>query len=372
MSESGPPVIGRAGRRAAAPGPGARPPRRRRRWWPTLLLLLLLGASAVTAVAVWAMGPVAQGSDRVVAFEVLRGSSATGVAQDLEEAGLLRDHRALLAYLMWKGWQGRIGEGLYDLSPALDVPALAERLVQGGRPRTARLLLPEGQRARDLLLRVQEAGWPTAVIIEMEQLIADPPADLRPEGLPEEAGLEGYLFPDSYDLPLAFGAADILRTLVGRLELELDPATREALAAADLDVHDWVVLASMVQAEAGDSSEMGIIAGVFLNRLDLGMPLQSDPTVAYGLGKDLPELDFPAGDFSIDHPWNTYTRGGLPQGPIGNPGAAALAAVLAPERHDEQGRAWYYFLHGVDGGQPVFRPNLNYEAHLRDVARFLR
>jgi UPF0755 protein len=95
-----------------------------------------------------------------------------------------------------------------------------------------------------------------------------------------------------------------------------------------LDLHAWVTLASMVQAEAGDDGEMGIIAGVFLNRLEIGMPLQSDPTVAYGLGKDLPELDFPAGDFEVDHPWNTYTRGGLPVGPIGNPGAAALAAVL--------------------------------------------
>ena len=125
----------------------------------------------------------------------------------------------------------------------------------------------------------------------------------------------------------------------------------------------------MVQAEAGGDDEMAIIAGVFLNRLDLGMGLQSDPTVAYGLGKSLPELDFPAGDFDVDHAWNTYTRTGLPTGPIGNPGAAALAAVLAPQRRDDEGRAWLYFLHGRDGG---FHPNLDYASHLLDVARHLR
>ncbi|MFN2322779.1 MAG: endolytic transglycosylase MltG, partial [Trueperaceae bacterium] len=106
-----------------------------------------------------------------------------------------------------------------------------------------------------------------------------------------------------------------------------------------------------------------------LNRLDLGMALQSDPTVAYGLGKSLPELDFPGGDFAVDHAWNTYTRAGLPTGPIGNPGAVALASVLTPQRRDADGRAWLYFLHGRDGG---FHPNLDYESHLQDVARFLR
>jgi len=117
---------------------------------------------------------------------------------------------------------------------------------------------------------------------------------------------------------------------------------------------------------------MAIIAGVFRNRLDRGMALQSDPTVAYGLGKALPELDVTAGDFTVDHPWNTYVHPGLPAGPIGNPGAAALAAVLAPERTSPSGRPWLYFLHGVDGDAAVFRPNVSYDDHLRDVARYLR
>jgi UPF0755 protein len=102
------------------------------------------------------------------------------------------------------------------------------------------------------------------------------------------------------------------------------------------------------------------------------MPLQSDPTVAYGLGKELPALDFPGGDFDVDHPWNTYTRPALPAGPIGNPGAAALAAVLDPVRTDAAGRPWLYFLHGNDGGSIVFRPNLDLDGHLRDVERYLR
>jgi UPF0755 protein len=164
-----------------------------------------------------------------------------------------------------------------------------------------------------------------------------------------------------------------VNALVDRFEREATDETLAEVGTLGLDLHGWVTLASMVQAEAGGADEMPIIAGVFLNRLDLGMPLQSDPTVAYGLGKELPELDRSAGDFESDHPWNTYTRPALPAGPIGNPGAEALRAVLNAQRSDEAGRRWLYFMHGVDGaGAAVFRPNVTFEAHLRDVNRYLR
>ena len=137
-------------------------------------------------------------------------------------------------------------------------------------------------------------------------------------------------------------------------------------------MHEWVTLASIVQSEAASHEEMPIIAGVFLNRLDDGMLLQSDPTVAYGLGKAMPELSALAGDLRRDTPWNTYTRPGLPATPISNPGSHALQAVLEPERLNEAGVPWLYFLHGTDGGIPVFRPNTNLAAHERDVVVFLR
>jgi UPF0755 protein len=127
-----------------------------------------------------------------------------------------------------------------------------------------------------------------------------------------------------------------------------------------------------VQAEAANTSEMPIITGVFLNRLDDGMLLQSDPTVAYGLGKDLPELDVNAGDFQQENVWNTYTRPGLPETPINNPGREALQAVFEPVRENEEGEKYFYFLHGTDEGQPIFRPNLTLEDHERDVELYLR
>jgi UPF0755 protein len=372
-SATDPPPIGRPV--AADPErPAPAPPRPRlgpRAAFSLVAVVTLALLLAAVALAVWSLGPVDAGDPRPVAFEVASGASASRVAADLEAAGLLRDRRALLVVLRYRGDQGRVGEGLYDLRRDLTVPQLADALVRGGRPRTARFVLPEGIRANDVLQRIEAAGWTRDVVDGVARRLADPPPDARPAGLPDGAGLEGYLFPATYELPQRFGADEIVSAMLARFEREVSGVVLAELERLDLDLHAWVTLASMVQAEAAHDGEMGIIAGVFLNRLDLGMPLQSDPTVAYGLGKDLPELDRPAGDFEADHPWNTYTRAGLPVGPIGNPGAAALAAVLTPTRTDEAGRSWLYFLHGFDGDEPVFRPNLGFDEHLRDVSRYL-
>jgi UPF0755 protein len=339
----------------------------RRSGWP-LLLILLAAAAAVGGYGWWGLGAPSD-DPAPVEFEVLRGSGASRVARDLHAEGLIRDWRVFLLLLRVEGLDRRVGEGLYDLRRDMEARDVAAALALGGRPRTVRLVVPEGIRLRDVASRLEVAGLSPAgaALARMRE-----PETLAPGFAAPASTLEGYLFPASYDVPVNDDLDTVLSRLVRRFEQELDGATRSRLDEAGLDVHTWVTLASMVQAEAANDDEMPIIAGVFLNRLDLGMPLQSDPTVAYGLDKDLPQLDFPGGDFDVDHPWNTYTRTGLPEGPIGNPGRAALESVLAPERTDDEGRAWLYFLHGRDESGPVFRPNLDFESHRRDVAEYLQ
>ena len=401
-------------RRTHAPGTGAA-----RR--ALLVVLVVLGLiTAGPAYVVWSWSPPS-GDATPTEFEVVRGTGVAQVAHDLHAEGLVRDPRTFLLLLRLEGLDRRVGEGLYDLDPAMHARSIAAALGRGGRPRTVRVVLPEGSRLVDVAARLETAGLAPAgaALARLSELTTlafasdaphepepgataepgsdaghDPerppgdevpggevPGDEVPGGVPSGQpggdgravdGLEGYLFPASYDVPVRDDLDAIVGRFLRRFEQELDAATRARLADEGLDLHAWVTLASMVQAEAANDAEMPIIAGVFRNRLDVGMPLQSDPTVAYGLGKNLPELDFPGGDFDVDHPWNTYTRGGLPVGPIGSPGRAALDAVLAPERTDAQGRAWFYFLHGRDDRGPVFRPNLDFEGHLRDVERYLR
>ena len=368
-----------------------------------LIALVVLGLLAAgPGYVLWSWGAPSDDATPVE-FEIVRGTGVGQVARDLHAQGLVRDPRTFLVLLRIEGVDRRVGEGLYDLHAAMDAREVAAALRRGGLPRTVRLVLPEGSRLVDVAARLEAAGLaPAGAALarlgqETTLVFADdaqpapadepaPGATLGAEPAPEPErpadhvgdvgrtvdGLEGYLFPASYDVPVRDDLDAIVGRFLRRFEQELDAVTRARLAAEGLDLHTWVTLASMVQAEAANDAEMPIIAGVFRNRLDVGMPLQSDPTVAYGLGKDLPELDFPGGDFDVDHPWNTYTRGGLPAGPIGNPGRAALDAVLTPQRVDAQGREWFYFLHGRDDDGPVFRPNLDFEGHLRDVERYLR
>ncbi len=347
--------------------------RRERRRLPWALLLVLAVLVGTPAYLIWSLGAPSDDTT-VVEFEVSRGRGAAQIARDLHAAGLVREPRVFLLLLRFEGMDRRVGEGLYDLHPAMRAREVAAVLRRGGRPRTVRLVVPEGQRLSDVASRLEEAGLSPleTTLARMREPDGLLPQELLESSVAEGATLEGYLFPAAYEVPVDEPLDAVLGRMVRRFEAELDVDTRAELERAGLDLHTWVTLASMVQAEAGNDSEMPIIAGVFLNRLDLGMPLQSDPTVAYGLGRDLPELDFPGGDFDVDHPWNTYTREGMPAGPISNPGRAALNSVLDPERFDDQGRAWLYFLHGRDESGPVFRPNADYEGHLRDIAQYLR
>ncbi len=355
--------------------PGARSPGARHRGRSVVRVLggLAIGAVlALAAGAIWLwtqLEPPDPGSATTQVFEVQPGWGAARITAELEADGLIRDARAFSIWLRLRDLDRGVGEGLYDLSPAMTATEVAERLAAGGRPRTATVLIPEGWRARDVVTRLDALGIADA---EAAQATVSDPGELAPSWLPPGAGLEGYLFPDTYELRLDVGAEVALATPVRAFERRIAPAYAERVEQAGLSLHGWTILASMVQAEAAGPEEMPIIAGVFLNRLDLGMPLQSDPTVAYGLDKRLPELSAIDGDMQVDHAWNTYTRPGLPFGPIGNPGLDALEAVLTPDRTRADGRSWLYFLHGVDDGVPVFRPNVDLAAHERDIDRFLR
>lgn len=348
--------------------PPTRPTKRRGRGLALALLVIVVLAALGSSAVRFVLSPVSA-AVTPVEFEVMPGWGGSRIADALEAAGLVRSALAFEVLLRLTDLDRKMGEGLYDLAPAMSSREIAAALAAGGRPRTVRIVIPEGWRAEAVVARLAANGLGEEP--ELAALVRSP-GELAPPGLPDGASLEGYLFPASYDLPVRTSASQALGALVERFEDELTGAVVADLAASGLRVHEWVTLASMVQAEAASAEEMPIIAGVFRNRLDDGMLLQSDPTVAYGLGKALPELDAVAGDLRKDTPWNTYTRPGLPEGPIGNPGREALLAVLRPQRLDPDGVPYLYFLHGTERGEPVFRPNTSLQAHNRDVDRYLR
>ena len=177
-------------------------------------------------------------------------------------------------------------------------------------------------------------------------------------------GLEGYLFPDTYHFAEGIPLDAVVETMSERYRRFWTAERRARAAELELSEREVATLASIIQAEARLPDEMSEISAVYHNRLRTGMPLQADPTVLYALGGHRPRLLFAAMDSVADNPYNTYTRRGLPPGPIGAPGAAALDAALHPADVD-----YLYFVANADGSHTFSR---TLAEHNRAVARSRR
>ncbi len=298
-------------------------------------------------------------------IEVKRATTGQEVIAELERRGLIRNGLLFRAVMRISGTDRGIRDGYYDLNGDMSAFAIAKALSKGGRPRVTKIVIPEGWRLSEIINRLSEKGFGTKA--KLEQAFAD--TSLIPEiknVTDKPASLEGFVFPATYEINPDDTPAQVAAIMIKRMRQEFTPERLAVLNATGLSVYKWVLIASLVQVEAGNTEEMPLIAGVFLNRIDAGMPFQSDPTIAYGLGKKLPELDRSAGDFEKDTPYNSYTRKMI-AGPIGSPGVAALQAVIKPDRKASWGEPWLYFLHGTKG---QFKVNTNFNAHLRDTNRF--
>lgn len=327
--------------------------------WATIVMVLFFFAVLGAGVALWNLGgqsgPTGGGA---YTLSVPKGATLGDVAKELQQQGVIRSAAALRHTMRRNGTDDKLQAGTYTLDGSMTLEKIAETLATPPQVATVKVVIPEGRRLKDILVILERNGWNGDEIQAAYKDVA-----INPNA---KTSLEGFLFPATYNFPEEAPAREIVVRMSNRMNQEF---TEDRVAKAKelgLSIYDWVTLASMTQAEAANNEEMPVIAGVFLNRLRDGIALGSDPTVAYGLGKDLPELDRGAGDFTVDHEWSTYTRRGLPKTPINNPGEAALEAVLNAERKLPDGRDALYFLHARDGKIYV---NHTYQEHLSDNAR---
>jgi UPF0755 protein len=179
-------------------------------------------------------------------------------------------------------------------------------------------------------------------------------------------GMEGYLFPDTYRFARGVPVEDVVEAMVGRYKALWTDERRARLEATGMTEGEIVTLASIIQAEARQVSEMPRISGVYHNRLAAGWRLQADPTVLYALGGYRARLLYAAIDSVEDSPYNTYSQTGLPPGPIGSPGALAIDAALTPEAHD-----FMYFVAWPDGHH-IFTQTLAEHNAAKEDARLAR
>jgi UPF0755 protein len=316
-----------------------------------------LVAAGLGALIGWALAP-ADPDASPERFDVPAGASLRRVAQSLEEAGLVRSNLALIGLARWQGVEGKLHAGEYRLSAAWGAARILDEMV-AGRVVTYEVVLPEGLSAEEIAGRLEQATL-IGSAAEFVALVRDP-AVARELGV-EGPNLEGYLFPETYQLPHGLTTKQVARVLVDqfrRVWNELEPAAR----AQGLSMREVVTLASIVEKETGVGEERPLVASVFRNRLARGMRLESDPTTIYGI------TDFD-GNLTRAHledeanPWNTYRIAGLPPTPIASPGAASLRAVVHPAESE------YLFFVARGDGSHVF--SRSFAEHVDNVNRYQR
>lgn len=307
-------------------------------------LLILIAALGIAGLAYeghrrfTGPGPLAQPAIVLIP----KGTGTQGIAQALANAGIIVD--PLVFTIGAKLRKANLKAGEYEFAAAISPEAVMRQMAEG-RTMVHKLTIAEGLTVRQVLGLVNAADFLDGDVGRLPR--------------------EGSLLPETWYL----SRGDERDELMGRMEKSMRQVLDQAWVsrAPGLPLkskEEALILASVVERETALKAERPHVASVFVNRLRKGMPLQSDPTVIYGLSDGMGVLDRPLtrADLQTNHPWNTYTIPGLPQSPIANPGRASIEAVLHPADTDD-----LFFVADGTGGH-VFAPTL--DAHNRNVANW--
>lgn len=286
-------------------------------------------------------------------FVITKGSSATKIAKDLEEAGLIKSALAFKVYTQLNGISGNIPPGEFSIPQNLNIEQLISHLRKG--PTELWVTIPEGLRREEIVEKV------------IEQLEIKDAAAFRQEFLSLTEGDEGYLFPDTYLFPKEATAERVVNLLKSTFNAKFTYAGKGVLSREEA-----VILASIIERETITDEERPIVAGVLLNRMDQGWPLQADATAQYALGTArcrgkvdcdwwVPPL---RANLEVNSPYNTYVINGLPPAPISNPGLSSLNAAANPAETD-----YMFYIHDRNG-KIHFAQTL--EQHNQNVQKYLR
>jgi UPF0755 protein len=318
--------------------------------------LVVAAGGLAAAVWLWLDRPLTLAAPSLE-LSIESGSTPRQIAQAWVDAGVQTEADWLYAWFRWSGQARRIRAGSYEIHTGITPRGLLDTLVQGRETlQTVRFI--EGWTLRQLRqalaaaphLKPATAGWDEARLMQ----------ELGTPGVPAE----GRFFPDTYRYSRGVSDLTVLKRAHQAMNRHLQATWAQRAPDSPLKSPDEaLILASIVEKETGLEADRTLVAGVFSNRLRIGMRLQTDPTVIYGLGEAF-DGNLRKRDLLADGPYNTYTRGGLPPTPIALPGLASLRAAVRPERT----KALYFVARG--DGSSVFSETL--AEHNRAVNRYQR
>ena len=342
-----------------------------------LVALAMIGA--IRYVLSHFVYPVDAEDNTPIQVEIPAGASASRIAfllynaRGQDEPGLIVSTASFKVYVDFTGKANALKAGTYVLSRNMTIPEIVNILCAGNEGRrVTRFTIPEGYTADQIAQALYEAG----MLEEQEEFLAlckdgtllsvgylDPlqnPSDRR-------YALEGYLFPDTYEVYEDAAAADILKKMLNRFAVVFTEEDAERARALNLTTDQAITLASMIEKEAAADEDFARVSAVFHNRLRQGMPLESCATLSYALG--VKKYTFTDTELATVSPYNTYRNKGLPVGPICNPGRAAIQAALYPsEEYLSEGYLYFCNMNPKQTNRLVF--SKTYEEHRSNVVKY--
>lgn len=303
--------------------------------------------------------PLAPDSHEMVIFTVEKGWGDEEIADKLFEAGLIRNSNFFKFYGLVSVKHISLQAGKYNLSPKMSIHDIATKMARGEVIRE-KILVYEGWTEKDIAEYFELKGFCAKdeffSIVQNDyssnfDFLADKPADLD---------LEGYLFPDTYEVSIAEDCEDMVGVMLSNFGEKLTPELRAEIENQGKSIFDIVIMASLLEKEMRTPENKKIASGILWKRLSVDMPLQLDATVNYITGKNDPGVSLK--DAQVDSPYNTYKYKGLPKGPISNPGMDSITAAIYPT----ETKYWFY----LSDGKTIFSETI--EQHNAAKAKYLK
>ena len=321
-----------------------------------VLVVLLISVSALFGVYYYANNVPSVSRDKVI--DIPKGNGVKKISALLEEEGVIKNGNLFAVYVIVQGWQDRLKAGEYEFKKGSTMASVALKLVWGD-VLVHKVTVPEGLTVKETAALLDKDG-----VLDGKRFLAAAADPKLMESLPGRhlTGTEGYLFPDTYTYTKGVTPEKFIRMMVERFNkvyASLDGSKNRV----NLTDSELIILASIIEKETGNASERPLISAVFHNRLKLGMRLESDPTVIYGLGEDF-DGNLTKEDLNAMTQYNTYLVKGLPPGPICNPGKESIIAAMSPAPVD--------YLYFVSRGNGTHYFSVNYKDHQRAVSEYQR
>jgi len=324
-----------------------------------ILILLLLGGFFLVYIWQSIYLPKSFSPEEVI-FSVKNGEGSKEISVNLERAGLIKWGPALRLYVQFKEVAGKLQAGSYRLSPSMTIPEIVDKFVNGDVA-NEKITFPEGFNLKKIKKSFEDSEFLKTVDLGEFKII-----DFKEEfdflsDTPNEASLEGFLFPDTYFFEPPMQEEEVARIFLNNFGEKISPYQDE-ISAKELTLFDIVTMASLIEKEVQTKEDKELVSGIFWKRIELGKPLESCATIAYIKGVDQWLYSFD--DTRIESPYNTYLHAGLPPGPICNPGLESILAALYPKDSDY----WYYL--STPEGETIF--SKTFEEHSLAKEKYLK